>query len=349
MPDRIRTSWRCAQRRRRVIGRLAGAIGAMASSPAGAAEQPALALHELVLDEIAFLALTTGVVLFAVVTAIMLVRARGRATRVEAWARDQNARLREEIDRANALLLSEPQIVIDWPAGSDEPSIAGDPALIGLSGPQQLLVFDSWLESGKAAVMGRAVEALRARGEPFSMTLSTLGGHPIEAQGRAVGGHAVLRLKEAGGIKREVVELLERYEKLSVEAGSLRAVVETLPSPVWTRNAAGRLTFVNPAYARAVEAKSAAEVVDRRLELLDAAARTSIAQARLAAGAYAGRLRAAVGGTQRTFEVLDFGRDRSRNHAQFADTVGARPSPHPRSAVYGCGDVRRQPAADLLQ
>ena len=50
MPDRIRTSWRCAQRRRRVIGRLAGAIGAMASSPAGAAEQPALALHELVLD-----------------------------------------------------------------------------------------------------------------------------------------------------------------------------------------------------------------------------------------------------------------------------------------------------------
>jgi len=314
MPDRIRTSWRCAQRRRRVIGRLAGAIGAMASSPASAVEQPALALHELMLDahrgiaqhEIAFLALTTGVVLFAVVTAIMLVRARGRAARVEAWARDQNARLREEIDRANALLLSEPQIVIDWPAGSDEPSIAGDPAIIGLSGPQQLLVFGGWLEAGKAAVMERAVEALRARGEPFSMTLSTLGGHPIDVQGRAVGGHAVLRLKEAGGIKREVVELLERYEKLSVEAGSLRAVVETLPSPVWTRNAAGRLTFVNPAYARAVEAKSAAEVVDRRLELLDAAARTSIAQARLAAGAYAGRLRAAVGGTQRTFEVLDF-------------------------------------------
>jgi signal transduction histidine kinase len=314
MPDRIRTSWCCAQRHRGIIGRLAGAIGAMASSPAGAADQPALALHELVLDahrgiaqhEIAFLALTTGVVLFAVVTAITLVRARGRAARVEAWARDQNARLREEIDRANALLLSEPQIVIDWPAGSDEPSIAGDPALIGLSGPQQLLVFGSWLEAGKAAVMERAVGALRARGEPFSMTLSTLGGHPIEAQGRAVGGHAMLRLKEAGGIKREVVELLERYEKLSAEAGSLRAVVETLPSPVWTRNAAGRLTFVNPAYARAVEAKSAAEAVDRRLELLDAAARASIAQARLAAGAYAGRLRAAVGGAQRTFDVLDF-------------------------------------------
>jgi len=152
----------------------------------------------------------------------------------------------------------------------------------------------------------RAVEALRARGEPFSMSLTTLAGHPIEAQGRALGGHAVLRLKDAGGIKRELVELLERYENLAAETSALRAVVETLPSPVWTRNAAGRLTFVNAAYARAVEAKTAAEAVDRRLEFLDQAARESIAQARRAGRAYSGRLRAALGGAQRTFEVLDF-------------------------------------------
>jgi signal transduction histidine kinase len=167
------------------------------------------------------------------------------------------------------------------------------------------LVFDHWLESGKAAAMARAVETLRARGEPFSMALSTLAGHPIEAQGRAVGGHAVLRLKDAGGVKRELVELLERYEDLAAEAAALRAVVETLPSPVWTRNPAGRLTFVNAAYARAVEAKSAAEAVDRRLELLDQAARESIAQARLAGRAYSGRLRAAIGGAQRTFDVFE--------------------------------------------
>src|SRR5262249_44743066 len=101
-------------------------------------------------------------------------------------------------------------------------------------------------------------------------------------------------------------ELVERYEKLAAEAGSLRAVLETLPSPVWTRNVAGRLTFVNPAYARAVAARSAAEAVDRRLELLDGGARPSIAQARLAGGGFSGRLRAAVGGTPRTFDVLDF-------------------------------------------
>ncbi|MFZ0986688.1 MAG: PAS-domain containing protein, partial [Xanthobacteraceae bacterium] len=314
MPGTIRTSWCRPQGRRRRIGRSAAAIATLASSTAGAAEQSAPALHQMVLDahrdlaqhEIAFLALAAGAVLFAIVTAIVLVRTRRRAARLLASVRDETAALREEADRAKALLLSEPQVVIDWPAASNEPSIEGDPAALGLPGEQELLVLDRWLDPGKAAAMARAVKALRARGEPFSMALSTLAGHPIEAQGRAVGGHVVLRLKDAGGIKRELVELLERYENLAAEAVALRAVVETLPSPVWTRNAAGRLTFVNTAYARAVEAKSAAEAVDCRLELLDQAARESVAQARLAGRAYSARLRTAVGGAQRTFDVLDF-------------------------------------------
>ena len=73
-----------------------------------------------------------------------------------------------------------------------------------------------------------------------------------------------------------VADLLERHEKLSAEAAALRAIVETLPLPAWTRNADGRLTFVNAAYALAVEAKSATEAVDRRLELLDSAARAHL-------------------------------------------------------------------------
>ena len=317
MPDRIRTSWCCPQGRRRAIGRSATAIGTLIASTAGAAEQSALALHQSALGahrgfaehEIAFLALTAGAILFAIVTGIVMVRTRRRAARLQAVARDETAALRDQADRAKALLFSEPQVVIDWPAAANEPSIEGDTAALGLPGRQDLLLFDRWLESGKAAAMARAMEALRTRGEPFSMALTTLAGHPIEAQGRAFGGHAVLRLRDAGGIKRELVELLERYEGLATEAAALRAVVETLPSPVWTRDAAGRLTFVNTAYARAVEAKSGTDAVDRRLEFLDPAARESIAQARLAGRAYSGRLRTAIGGLQRTFEVLEFDTD----------------------------------------
>jgi signal transduction histidine kinase len=315
MPDTIRTS-RSAMRRRRLrgIGGFLAGSGIIAPNPATASEQPALALQELVLSahrsidqhEVAFLALVCGVVLFAVVTAIMLVRTRARAARLEGWSRDEIARLRDEIDRANAVILSEPQIVVAWPAGSDEPSIDGDPAALGASASHRVLAFGSWLDPGKASAMEHAVDALRARGDAFSMTLTTLSGQPIEAQGRVIGGRAVLRLKEASGIKRELVELVGRYEKLSGELASLRALAEKLPSPVWTRDASGRLTFVNAAYAQAVEANSAADAIERRLELLDSAARETIAQERLGSGAYAGRLRAVVAGARRTFEVLDF-------------------------------------------
>jgi signal transduction histidine kinase len=314
MPDTIRTSRSCLGRLRQGIGRWVAAIGAMPASPAGAAEQPSLTLQELVLNahhgvaqhEIAFLALIAGVVLFAVVPAIMLVRSRGRAARLEARSRDETTRLCAAIDRANALLLSEPQVVIDWPVGCEEPGMEGDPAAIGLPVTQRLLSFGSWLDAGKASAMEHAVEALRARGEPFAMMLTAMTGHPIEARGRAVGGHAILRLKDASGIKRELVELVARYDALSAEVGSLRALVETLPSPAWTRNAAGQLTFVNAAYAQAVEAKSAIEAVERHLELLDNAAGESVVRARLAGGTYAGRLRTAIGGARRTFDVLEF-------------------------------------------
>ena len=140
MPDTIRTSRGYAHRRRaRGIGGFLAAISAVAPLlRLPRPKQPSLALQELVLTahrsidqhEIAFLALVFGVVLFAVVTAIMLVRTRARAARLEAWSRDEIAALRDEVDRANAVILSEPQVVVDWPAGSDEPTIEGDPAAL---------------------------------------------------------------------------------------------------------------------------------------------------------------------------------------------------------------------------
>ena len=312
MPDTIRISGSCARPWRR--GALTAIVGSIFPLPANAEQKPVLALHELVVSaqdsidrhEIAVLVVVLGLVLFAVVTAIMLVRARVRWTRLETSSRDEIAGLRSDLDRANALLFSEPQVMVDWPAGSDEPHIDGDPGIVGVAAPHRVLAFGSWLEAGKAFAMEQAVEALRSRGEGFSLTLTTLHGHPIEVQGRAIGGRAVLRLKDANGVKRDLVELLSRHENLLNEVASLRALIENLPSPVWTRDATGQLTFANAAYARAVEAKSAADAVTRRIELLDSAARDTILHALVANGSYAGRLPAVVAGSRRTFDVLDF-------------------------------------------
>ena len=80
--------------------------------------------------------------------------------------------------------------------------------------PQRALAFGSWLEPDKAQAMEHAVDALRAEGEGFSMQLMTLAGRAIEADGRAIGGRAVLRLRDASGLKRELAELNARHEKL---------------------------------------------------------------------------------------------------------------------------------------
>ncbi len=311
MPDTIRRSGGYARPWR---GGFPLAIGALAPLPARADGPPTLALHELVLGasrsidrhEVAVLVLLVGLLLFAVVTAILLLQARAGWARLEASSRDEIAMLRADLDRANALLLSEPQVMVEWLPASDEPSIEGDPAVVGVSVARRVLAFGTWLDAARATAMEQAVDALRARGEAFSMAFTTLSGRPVEAQGRAVAGRAVLRLKDASGVKRELLDLAGRHEGLLREIASLRALIERLPSPVWIRDAARRLTFVNPAYARAVEARDAADAVARNLELLDGSARESIMRARTLTGAYTGRLPAVVAGARKSFDVLDF-------------------------------------------
>lgn len=84
--------------------------------------------------ELAAMALTLGILCFAVVTAILLVRTRARLVDIEAAARDEGIAAKAAVDRAYALLLAEPQILVAWAAGSHHPEIIGDPGLI--AGPE---------------------------------------------------------------------------------------------------------------------------------------------------------------------------------------------------------------------
>jgi signal transduction histidine kinase len=86
---------------------------------------------------------------------------------------------------------------------------------------------------------------------------------------------------------------------------SLRALIDALPSPVWSRDIAGALIFVNPAYARAVEAKDPADAMARALELLNRPAREEASRARATGQLYTGRVPAVVAGARRNFDVID--------------------------------------------
>jgi signal transduction histidine kinase len=264
------------------------------------------ALATLNQHEFTTLALILGALFFAITTAIMLVRARMRAAAAEADLRDEIAALKAERDRVFALLLSEPQILVSWAASGGEPDILGDTTLVTAAAfPQRVLAFGSWLEPDKAQAMEHAVDALRAQGEAFTLALMSLSGRAIEAEGRAIGGRAVLRLRDVSGFKRELAELNARHEKFAGSMEALRTLIDALAAPVWARDIAGALVYANSAYARVVEAKDSTDALSRGIELLDRGAREEVRSARVAGKIYAGRIPAIAAGSRRIFDVLD--------------------------------------------
>ena len=314
MPETIRAANGRLRSRPRRGGHPAARAGALLTSvlpvPARAEAVFADALHgaaaTLSQQTIANLTLTSGLLVFAAIAVLVLLRTRRQAAQGDAAARDEAVALRSEIDRLKALLLAEPQVLVEWPAAGDQPEIVGDTTLLVMGGmPERVLAFGSWLEPADAQRVEQAVDALRAEGRGFAMALTTLSGRPVEVEGRAVAGRAVLRLRDVSGIARELSEITARHDKLAGDVATMRGVLDSLPAPVWARDADGRLIFANAAYARAVEAIDATDAVARELELLDRTVRDELQKVRVAGGTYAGRLPAIVAGQRRIFDVVD--------------------------------------------
>ena len=250
--------------------------------------------------------MTLGLLCFAVLAAIVLLRTRRTAAAQESAAQDEATALRAEIERLKTLLLAEPQVLVAWAAGSDQPEIFGDTGIV-VSGavPEKVLAFGAWLEPAAAQRMQHAVDTLRNEGRGFVMTLTSKAGRPLEAEGRAVAGRAVLRLRDVSGIECELMDLASRHDRLMGDVETMKALLDALPAPVWARGADGRLIFVNAAYARAVEAEDSADAVTRELELLDRAARDKLSANRADGALHRERLPAIVAGHRRIFDVVD--------------------------------------------
>jgi len=314
MPETIRAANERLRSRPRRGGFLATCAGALTfialTAPARAAAEDAFdllgALATSSRQDAAGLTLTFGLVCFAALATIVLLRTRSHAERIESAARDQAMTLTAEIDRLKALLLSEPQVLVAWTAAEDQPEIFGDTTIVAAgSVPERVLAFGAWLEPAAAQRMQHAVDTLRSDGRGFVMTLTSLAGRALQAEGRAVGGRAVLRLRDVGGMERDLIDLAARHDGLLADVETMRALLDSLPAPVWARDADGQLIFVNAAYARAVEAVDSTDAVARELELLDRPAREELARTRGVGARYAGRQPAIVAGERRTFDVVD--------------------------------------------
>ncbi len=277
------------------------------TSTANAAELPVLSLERIHEGQgVAGLSMFAGLVLFSTITALLHLTARKRWTQREYGLSQELTDVRAKLDRAAVFLSAEPQIVIAWNSAAGEPDIEGDLSLVADSpAARRVLGFGSWLAPTAAQQMDRCVERLRSRGEGFRIALSSLAGRHLEAEGLAVAGRAILRIRDVSGDRLELTRLRERYGKTLADLEALRSLLDAIPNPVWMRDGSGQLAWVNSAYVRAVEARDAVEAVARKIELLDRPARASAAMARQTAQPWRAQVNAIVAGSRHTLDIID--------------------------------------------
>jgi signal transduction histidine kinase len=291
---------------------LTGALlGGFASFPAYAVEDPHLTrLGDLgfLPDEpggVASLAFIVGLSIFAITVAILHIHARNFWTRRLRALSDRVQELELALDRAKLFLNAERQVFVVWAGEQEPPTVEGDPSFIGAHGTvNRLFAFGAWLPPDRATAIEGAIDRLRARGEAFDLALQTTSGQFLEAQGRAVAGRAVLRLRDSTGDRLELQKASENLRKLSEEADTFRGLLEALPGPAWRRDRLARLSWVNSSYAHCVEAYDPADAATRGLEFLDRIDRERCEQALRDRGQFHEKINAVAAGQRRPFDVF---------------------------------------------
>jgi signal transduction histidine kinase len=300
---------------------ITGPAAALSSTAARADEvtllQQVAGLLELNHQEFAVLTTALALLGFTVVAAILLMRTRVRATRIETKLRSDIQGLQAEADRFRALLFAEPQILISWAAGDNRPEISGDVALVfsqeaHAAQPQRVLAFGTWLPPEPALQMDHAVDALRETGEGFLLNLTSSNGHAFEAMGRAIGGQAIVRIRELGGLRRELAETNLRHKALVEETEMLRGFAAAAPWPIWAKRSNGGLSYANAAYARATDATSVTDAINRDLQLLDSDDRGAMERALNDNATFTSRLPIVIGGERRLYDVHALNLDNGR-------------------------------------
>ena len=168
-----------------------------------------------------------------------------------------------------------------------------------------MLGFGSWLAPERAQKLDACVDRLRQKGEGFRFALESLGGRRLEIEGRAVSGRAVMRIRDVSGDRLEAIRLRERLVATIAELDALRAILNAIDSPAWLRDHEDRLTWVNAAYVRAVEAADPTDAILHGTELLERSTREASALTRATGAIWRSRTAAVAAGQRRTLDIVD--------------------------------------------
>ena len=247
-----------------------------------------------------------GSMVFAVVAGGLCLRATHRAKAAELQARGSAEQLDAEKASLRALVAAEPQALLHWKAGADPVLAAAtlDPDFGVPAKAEACVDFTAWLEAESASEMERRVSALLETGEAFTLIAETTSGANLEAIGRASAAGAILKLRNVPSDRGELAALAGEHRRLDRDMDAARQLYDSLPMPVWFRDAEGRLSWVNQAYANAVDGEHAEAVCKQQIEFLSTRQRGLSDEDLKEGRVHTRRVHAIVSGERRAFDVI---------------------------------------------
>ncbi|MBI1330159.1 MAG: PAS domain-containing protein [Alphaproteobacteria bacterium] len=192
------------------------ALLALAPEPASAAD-----------GSLVTMAVSAGSIALAVAACLWALSEQFAAQRLRRLLRNAGARARASASARDALISAGREAVLVW-GRADQPPLS--------YGGAELLM-DACLKGSDAVELSKAIDALSDSGTAFSLTARDAQGQAFLVRGRAVGGMAAV--------------WIEQQREQASAAPDLAVLLDAIPIPVWLRDKALSLQWVNRAYANA--------------------------------------------------------------------------------------------------
>ena len=220
---------------------------------------------------------------------------------------DEVARLEARLDEAGTVLTAEPHLLYIWHGKEHLPSqVAGE--LRGMKDiPRDYagrVEFTTWLHAEAATRLNSSLGQLRATGAAFNIIVKTAADELLEADGRAAGGLATLRLRMLTGDRMDVAKLTEDRRVLEHKAEALTAILDRSPMPIWIREGDGRMKWVNSAFVKSVEAEDAKSAISAGHDLMDPELVSRALESVAGGDVSTQRAHTVVGGERRAIDIV---------------------------------------------
>ena len=280
-----------------------GMPSAVAAQEANVAAEVGRMLSDIDILYLSSIAFLVGA---AMVAATFLMRQRAALNCENDVLRSDLYQARQEADARTALLVTGDERIVVF-AGTDTPEVVGEIASVRQipTDPERFLIFADWMPADEVSVLETAIAELLEMAKPFRIAIDLDAECVVEVAGRTSGGLAMVRFSVLGGLRKRLNELSTSQSRAQATVEAMQKLFDQAPLAIWLRDRHGKLSWVNQAYATAVDAPSVSDAVERQLEFLTEQDRQRIAKNLAEGRTFTAKLSTVVAADRRNFNVVE--------------------------------------------